>query len=98
MNVLQLHLDFVSPEILNISYESSIFEAPLFLRYNNKMKLFSPIFQIGFKPYFYNEKAAVKNYEDAENDFKLSSDFIFASQLNSSNSLIIWGTAFWVAC
>lgn len=60
-------------------YDANIVEMPIFLRYNNKMKLFSPVIEAGIKPYLIKEKSVYDNPYYNKTDFKLVADVIFGA-------------------
>jgi hypothetical protein len=57
-------------------YSGSIIEMPIYFKYNNKMRLLSPIMELGIKPYFIQEKAELVNYYSDKTNFKFASEFI----------------------
>lgn len=70
---------FVFTKVTSLYKEKAdIFEIPIFFEYNNKVKLISPIFQGGIKPYLIKKKSELELHDPIVSEWKLNTDLILS--------------------
>ena len=57
-------------------YAGNLFEMPVYIKYNNKMRLLSPIIEVGIRPYFIQEKIEIRNFISYKTNYQFAYDFI----------------------